>query len=439
MARRRILIIGAAGRDFHNFNVVFREDDTHEVVGFTAAQIPKIDDRRYPAALAGKLYPEGIPIFPEDDLEKVIADLKVDECVFSYSDVSYDHVGHISARCNAAGADFRLVGTQPTMLKAEVPVIAVCAVRTGCGKSQTSRWVAKALQEMGKKVVVVRHPMPYGDLAKQAVQRFASVEDMDEHECTFEEREEYEAHIKEGNVIYAGVDYGAILEQAQQECDVLIWDGGNNDWPFYEPDLWITVADPLRAGHETRYFPGEVNFRAAQVICINKSERASAAEVKAVQDAAARLNPEATVIRCRSKVSVADPDAVKGKKVLCVEDGPTLTHGGMTFGAGQVAAEAFGAAEVVDPRPHFKGSIQATFETYPHIGKLLPAMGYFEEQIADLKATIDAVDCDLILVGTPFDLAANVELGKPAQRVRYVLEPYEEDASLLDQLKKVVG
>ncbi|MDF1563888.1 MAG: cyclic 2,3-diphosphoglycerate synthase [Deltaproteobacteria bacterium] len=439
MTRRRVLIIGAAGRDFHNFNVVFREDETHEVVGFTAAQIPNIDDRRYPAALAGKLYPEGIPIFPEDDLEKVIADLKVDECVFSYSDVSYDHVGHISARCNAAGADFRLLGTRDTMLKAKVPVIAVCAVRTGCGKSQTSRWVAKALQDMGKKVVAVRHPMPYGDLAKQAVQRFAKVEDMDEHECTFEEREEYESHIKEGNVIYAGVDYGAILEQAQEECDVLIWDGGNNDWPFYTPDLWITVADPLRAGHETKYFPGEVNFRAAQVICINKAERATAEEVKAVQDAAAKLNPSATVIRCASKVSVADPDAVKGKKVLCIEDGPTLTHGGMTFGAAQVAAETFGAAEVVDPRPHFKGSIQTTYETYPHIGKLLPAMGYFEEQIADLKATIDAVECDLILVGTPFDLAANVELGKPAQRVNYVLDPFADDPSLLDELKKVVA
>lgn len=438
MGRRRVLILGAAGRDFHNFNVVFRDDEAYEVVGFTATQIPQIDGRRYPPSLAGKLYPEGIPIYSESDLEKLIAELKVDECVFAYSDVSYEHVGHLSARANAAGADFRLIGTGATLLEAKVPVIAVCAVRTGCGKSQTSRWVAEQLRALGKKVVAVRHPMPYGDLEKQAVQRFATLEDMDKHHCTFEEREEYEAHIREGTVVYAGVDYGAILEQAQAECDVLIWDGGNNDWPFYRPDLWITVADPLRAGHESRYFPGEVNFRAADVICINKVDRASDEEVQAVQDAAGRLNPGATVIRCRSKVSVDDPDAIRGKRVLCVEDGPTLTHGGMTFGAGQVAAERFGAAEIVDPRPHFVGSIQTTYETYPHIGKLLPAMGYFPEQIQDLKATIDAVECDLVLVGTPFDLAANVELGKPAQRVRYVLDPVDEE-SLLDALKEAVG
>jgi len=439
MSRRRVLILGAAGRDFHNFNLVFRENKDVEVVGFTAAQIPNIDGRLYPKELSGPLYPEGISIYPEEELESLIERLSVDECVFAYSDVSYDTVGHLSARVNASGADFRLIGTRDTMLKSKVPVIAICAVRTGCGKSQTSRWVAEQLRAMGKRVVAVRHPMPYGDLAKQAVQRFATVEDMDKHDCTFEEREEYEAHIQEGTIVYAGVDYGAILAQAEAECDVLIWDGGNNDWPFYTPDLWITVADPLRPGHESRYYPGEVNFRAADVICINKAGRARPEDVQAVAQAAAELNPKATVIRCASKVTVDDPAAIKGKRVLCVEDGPTLTHGGMTFGAGQVAAEIFGASEVVDPRPHFKGSIQETFEKYPHIGKLLPAMGYFPQQIKDLQDTIAAVDCDLVLVGTPFDLAANVKLDKAAQRVRYVLEPMPGEPSLLDAVKKGIS
>ena len=432
MSRRRVLILGAAGRDFHNFNTVFRDNEAYEVVAFTATQIPKIEGRRYPASLAGKLYPEGIPIYPEAELEKLIAELQVDEAVFSYSDVNYDTVGHLSARTNAAGADFRLLGTRDTMIPASVPVVAICAVRTGCGKSQTTRFVAKALQAAGKKVVAVRHPMPYGDLAKQAVQRFGEVADMDRHQCTFEEREEYEAHINEGIVVYAGVDYGAILEQASKECDVLIWDGGNNDWPFYKPDLWITVADPLRPGHESRYYPGEVNFRSANCVLINKAQYAEKKDVDAVAAAAAELNPSTKVIRAGSTVTVDDPAAVKGKRVLCIEDGPTLTHGEMTFGAAQVAAEKYGAAEVVDPRPHAVRSIKDTLTKYSHVGKLLPAMGYFPEQIKDLEDSINATDCDVVLVGTPFDLSAHLKIDKPALRVSYALEALPGEPSLTD-------
>lgn len=435
MSRRRVLILGAAGRDFHNFNVVFRNDPTFEVAAFTAAQIPKIDGRKYPPSLAGELYPKGIPIHPESELEQLIADLAIDEAVFSYSDVSYTTVGNLSARVNAAGADFRLLGTRDTMIPASVPVIAITAVRTGCGKSQTSRFTAQVLRDAGLRVVVVRHPMPYGDLTKQAVQRFADLDDLVRHECTFEEREEYESHIAEGSVVYAGIDYGAIMEQASKECDVLIWDGGNNDFPFYKPDLWVTVADPLRPGHETRYYPGEVNFRAADVIVINKVQRADKENVDAVVAAAAACNPDATVIRTGSEVSIADPEAIKGKRVLCIEDGPTLTHGEMTFGAAQVAAEKFGAAEVVDPRPNAVRSIRQTLDKYSHIGKLLPAMGYFPEQIADLQASIQATDCDAVLIGTPFDLGRQLKLDKPAHRVTYALAPLDGEPSLADLIR----
>ena len=432
MSKRRVLILGAAGRDFHNFNVVFRDDPDTVVVGFTATQIPKIDGRQYPPSLAGQYYPDGIPIFKEEDMEKLIADLEVDEVVFSYSDVKYEHIGHVASRANAAGADFRLLGTKDTMISGTVPIVAVTAIRTGCGKSQTSRYIAKVLRDAGKKVVVVRHPMPYGDLAKQAVQRFATLEDLTTHKCTFEEREEYESHVNAGCIVYAGVDYGAILDQASKECDVLIWDGGNNDWPFYKPDIMVTVTDPLRSGHETAYYPGEVNFRSADVILINKIDYADPADVDAVAAQAALLNPKATVVRAHSTVSVADPDAVKGKRVLCIEDGPTLTHGEMTLGAAQVAAERFGAGEVVDPRPHAVGSIKGTIEKYPHIGKLLPAMGYFPEQIADLEASIAATDCDLVLIGTPFDLTGKIKIDKPAQVVTYALEPLADGPSLGD-------
>ena len=338
MQRRRVLILGAAGRDFHNFNAVFREDPSYEVVGFTATQIPRIDGRRYPPALAGPHYPDGILIHSEDNLEALVRDLGVDEAVFAYSDVSYEHVGHIASRALVAGADLRLLGTRDTMLDSPVPVIAVTAIRTGCGKSQTTRYLVRALREAGRRVVVVRHPMPYGDLARQAVQRFATYEDFDRHECTFEEREEYEVHVDQGTIVYAGIDYAAIIEQAAAEADVVLWDGGNNDWPFYRPDVWVTVTDPHRAGHELRYFPSEVNLRGADILVINKVGTASAEAVEAVAQTAARINPDAVVVRTKSSVSIEGGD-IKGKRVLCIEDGPTLTHGGMSFGAGQVAAE----------------------------------------------------------------------------------------------------
>ena len=418
MQRRRVLILGAAGRDFHNFNAVFREDPGYEVVGFTATQIPRIDGRRYPPALAGPHYPDGIPIHSEDNLEALVRDLGVDEAVFAYSDVSYEHVGHIASRALVAGADLRLLGTRDTMLDSPAPVIAVTAIRTGCGKSQTTRYLVRALREAGRRVVVVRHPMPYGDLARQAVQRFATYEDFDRHECTFEEREEYEVHVDQGTIVYAGIDYAAIIEQAAAEADVVLWDGGNNDWPFYRPDVWVTVTDPHRAGHELRYFPSEVNLRGADILVINKVGTASAEAVEAVAQTAARINPDAVVVRTRSSVSIEGGD-IKGKRVLCIEDGPTLTHGGMSFGAGQVAAEQYGAAEVVDPRPHAVGSIRETLERYPHVGKALPAMGYYPDQIADLEQSIRNTDCDVVLVGTPFDLARKLDVEKPMLRVRY--------------------
>ncbi len=423
MERRRVLILGAAGRDFHNFNTVFRDDPASEVVAFTATQIPRIEGRRYPVELAGRAYPRGIPIEPEADLERLIRDLDVDEAVFAYSDASYAHVGHIASRVLAAGADFRVLGLEGTMLDSQVPVVAVTAVRTGCGKSPVSRYLVRALKESGRRVVVVRHPMPYGDLARQAVQRFETVADLDRHRCTFEEREEYESHIEQGTIVYAGVDYGAILAQAAAEADVVFWDGGNNDWPFFRPDVWVTIADPLRPGHESAYFPGEVNVRAADIIVLNKVETAEAADVRAVEANVATINPRARLLRMRSVVTIeGDPSLVRGKRVLCIEDGPTLTHGGMSFGAGQVAAEKAGAREVVDPRPHAVGSIRDTLAKYPQIGPLLPAMGYFPEQIADLEASVRATPCDAVLVGTPFDLARKLRIDKPAVRVRYDVE-----------------
>ena len=423
MERRRVLILGAAGRDFHNFNAVYRDDSRYEVVGFTATQIPRIDDRHYPPTLAGPLYPEGLPIYSESDLESLVRDLAVDEAVFSYSDVSYEHVGNVASRAITAGADVRLLGTRETMLEAPVPVVAVTAVRTGCGKSPTTRYVVQALHQAGRRAVVVRHPMPYGDLARQAVQRFAAYEDLEAHACTFEEREEYESHIDQGIVVYAGVDYAAILEKAAAEADVVLWDGGNNDWPFYRPDVWVTLTDPFRVGHEHSYFPGEVNLRGADVVVINKAGTAPAEAVQAVAENARQLNPHAPILCTRSIVDVeGDGSAVRGKRVLCIEDGPTLTHGGMSFGAGQVAAERFGAAEVVDPRPHAVGSIRETLDRYPHIGKLLPAMGYYAEQMEDMEASVRATDCDVVLVGTPFDLARRLDVDKPMLRVRYSIE-----------------
>lgn len=427
MQRRRVLILGAAGRDFHNFNVVYRDNADHEVVGFTATQIPRIDERLYPRSLAGPLYPNGIPIHAEEELESLVRELAVEEVVFSYSDVSYEHVGHVASRALAAGADVKLLGTAETMLEAPVPVVAVAAVRTGCGKSPTTRYLVRSLREAGQRVVVIRHPMPYGDLAKQAVQRFASYEDLDTHQCTFEEREEYESHIAEGTVLYAGIDYAAILEQAAAEADVLLWDGGNNDWPFYRPDVWVTLIDPLRPGHEASYFPGEVNVRGADIIVINKVEIAGEERVRTVAEAAAGYNPDATILRTRSVVTLDGPEEqVRGKRVLCIEDGPTLTHGGMSFGAGQVAAEQFGAAEIVDPRPCAVGSIRETLQKYDHIGKLLPAMGYYPEQVAELEASVRATDCDVVLVGTPFDLSRKLNVDKPTVRVLYAIEDVPE-------------
>lgn len=423
MSRRRVLILGAAGRDFHDFNTVFRADPTFEVVAFTATQIPRIEGRRYPPELAGGAYPEGIPIEPEQELERLIKELAVDEAVFAYSDVSYDYIGHLASRVLAAGADFRLIGLRETMLESPVPVVAVTAVRTGCGKSPATRHLVRAIKESGRRVVVVRHPMPYGNLVKQAVQRFAATADLDKHECTFEEREEYESHIEEGTVVYAGVDYGAILAQASAEADVVFWDGGNNDMPFFRPDVWVTIADPLRPGHESAYYPSEVNVRASHIVVVNKVEDDNLAQVEAVEWNIARMNPDATILRTRSVVTIeGDPALVRGKRVLCIEDGPTLTHGGMHYGAGKVAAERFGAAEIVDPRPHAVGSIRDTLAKFPQIDRLLPAMGYFPEQIADLEASVRATPCDVVLVGTPFNLAAKLRIDKPAVRVRYEIE-----------------
>ena len=424
MIRKNVIIIGAAGRDFHNFNTYFRDNDMYNVLAFTAAQIPDIDGRKYPSELAGRLYPDGIPIYPEKDLEKLIKDFDIDVCVFSYSDVPYSHVMGISAKVNAAGADFELLGTKSTMIKSTKPVIAVCAVRTGCGKSQTSRRIIELLMQSGQKVVAVRHPMPYGVLAKQAVQRFAAIEDLEKHDCTIEEMEEYEPHIVRGNVIYAGVDYEAILRQAENDpdgCDIILWDGGNNDLPFYKPDIMITVTDPHRVGDELSYYPGEACLRMADVVIINKIDSADVDCIEKLRQNIAFANPKARVIDAVSTITVDDDSVIKGKRVLAVEDGPTLTHGGMKIGAAVVAANRFGAAELVDPRPFIVGKLKETFEKYKDIGALLPAMGYGEQQIKDLEATIENTDCDSVIIGTPIDLKRIVKINKPSTRVYYEL------------------
>ena len=435
--KKNVIIIGAAGRDFHNFNTCFRDNANYNVIAFTAAQIPDIDGRKYPAELAGHLYPDGIPIYAEDDLVSLIKQAQVDDCVFSYSDVTYQKVMSMSALVNAAGANFVLLGPAATMIESHKPMIAVGAVRTGCGKSQTSRKIIKYLMGKGLKVVAVRHPMPYGNLVKQKVQRFATVEDLAKHACTIEEMEEYEPHVVRGNVIYAGVDYEAILRAAENDpdgCDVIVWDGGNNDFPFYKPNLNITVADPHRAGHELAYYPGEVTLRLADVVIINKIDTAAPESIQLVRDNIRRVNPKATVIDAASPIRVDDPALIKGKKVLVVEDGPTLTHGGMTIGAGTVAAHKYGALECVDPRPFIVGKLKDTFKTYPGIGSLLPAMGYGEQQTRDLEATINKTECDAVVIGTPINLNRVVKINKPNTRVYYDLQEigYPDLATVLD-------
>lgn len=422
MSRQRVIIMGAAGRDFHNFNAYFRGNPDYEVVAFTAAQIPNIEERRYPPELAGELYPKGIPIHPEADLTQLIREKNVDQVVFAYSDVSHEYVMHKGSQVLAAGADFRLMGADTTMLESDKPLVSVCAVRTGSGKSQTTRHICDVLQEMGEQIVVIRHPMPYGDLAAQAVQRFASYEDLDRHNCTIEEREEYEPHIDRGLVVYAGVDYEPLLRQAEQEAEIIVWDGGNNDMPMYRPDLHIVVMDPLRPDHGRRYHPGEANLRMADVVLINKVDTAGAEGVSRVREDIYAVNPDATVVEGASPIFVADPGAVRGKRVLVIEDGPTLTHGGMPYGAGVVAARRFGAAELVDPRPYAVGSIAGVLEAHPHLEELLPAMGYGEEQVSELEETINAVDCDLVLAATPIDLRRLIDVRHPVDRVRYELQ-----------------
>jgi len=424
MTKRNVIIIGAAGRDFHNFNTFFRDNEQYNVVAFTAAQIPDIDGRKYPAELAGKLYPAGIPIFAEEELVKLIKELKVQDCVFSYSDVPYNRVMNISSVVNAAGANFMLLGPGETMVKSTKPVIAVVATRTGCGKSQTSRKVVEHLMAQGLKVVAVRHPMPYGDLVAQKVQRFATVEDLKKHKCTVEEMEEYEPHVVRGNVIYAGVDYEAILRAAEKDpsgCDVILWDGGNNDFAFFKPDLTITVADPHRAGNEVSYYPGEVNMRLADVIVINKMDSASPEGIQIVRDNIRKTNPKAIVVDGASPIKVDDPSLIEGKRCLIVEDGPTLTHGEMKIGAGTIAARKFGASEEVDARPYLVGKLKETYAIYPNIGSILPAMGYGEQQLHDLEATINKTDCDTVIIGTPIDLNRIIKIKKPNTRVYYDL------------------
>jgi predicted GTPase len=420
-----IIIIGAAGRDFHNFNVYYRDNPAYKVAAFTAAQIPDIADRKYPAELAGSLYPIGIPIYDQADLEKLIKELDIDECVFAYSDISYNAVMGIGAKVNAAGADFKFMGWKSTMLKSTKPVIAVGAIRTGCGKSQTTCRIAEILMARGLKVIAVRHPMPYGDLAAQKVQRFATIEDLTKHKCTIEEMEEYEPHVTRGNVIYAGVDYEAILRAAENDpngCDVILWDGGNNDFPFYKPDLMITVADPHRPGHELSYYPGEVTLRISDVVIINKIDSADFDNIQKVRANIEMAAPQAIVVDAASTISVDKPEIIRGKRVLVVEDGPTLTHGDMKLGAGIVAARLFGAAEIIDPRPYAVGKLAETFKAYPGIGPLLPAMGYGEQQINDLAATIEKAACDSVIIATPIDLTRVIKINKPNTRVEYALQ-----------------
>lgn len=422
MPRIRTLIMGAAGRDFHNFNVFFRDNSKFDVAAFTATQIPNIEDRRYPAQLSGSLYPQGIPIHPEVELVSLIKDLGIDQVVFAYSDVPHEYVMHKASIVLAAGADFTLMGLKNTQLKSTKPVVAVCAVRTGSGKSQTTRRVSLILREMGFKVAAVRHPMPYGDLAAQSVQRFASHADLDKYNCTIEEREEYEPHLDNDVLVFAGVDYEAILRQAEGEADIILWDGGNNDLPFYTPDLHIVVADPLRPGHELTYHPGEANARAADVFVINKVDTAAGGDVVAVRQNLQQLNPTAVIVEAASPLFADDPLAIRGKRVLVVEDGPTLTHGEMAYGAGWVAAQRFGAAKIVDPRPYAVGSILETYRKYPTTGEILPAMGYGQEMVSELEQTINNADVDLVIIGTPINLAGLLKLNKPSQRVRYELQ-----------------
>jgi predicted GTPase len=425
MNKRNVIIIGAAGRDFHNFNTYYRDNDAYNVAAFTAAQIPDIEGRRYPPELAGALYPDGIPIYAEADLPQLIADLDVDECVFSYSDISYQHVMGVDAIAQAAGASFTMLGPKDTQLKSTKPLISVGAVRTGSGKSQTSRRIIEILMARGLEVVAIRHPMPYGDLVAQKVQRFAEIEDLERHHCTIEEMEEYEPHVVRGNVIYAGVDYEAILRAAESDpegCDVIVWDGGNNDFAFYKPDLHITVVDPHRPGHELTYYPGEITLRLADVVVINKMDSADLAGIDAVRKNVAAVNPGAVVVDAASTLDMDDPSVVKGRNVLVVEDGPTLTHGEMKIGAGVVAAQKFGAAGFVDPRPYTVGRLTETFEAYPDIGILLPAMGYGEQQLHDLETTINNTECDAVVIGTPIDLSRIININKPATRVYYNLQ-----------------
>jgi predicted GTPase len=422
MERTRVIILGAAGRDFHNFNVVFREDDAYEVVAFTATQIPGIVGRKYPPSLAGKWYPEGIPIFDEEDLPQLIYRFRADMCVFSYSDISYEDLMHRASIANAAGADFVLLGTRDTMLESTVPVIAVTAVRTGAGKSQTTRKIASILQARGKRVVVVRHPMPYGVLEDQAVERFATYEDLEKNKTTIEEREEYEPHLERGIVVFAGVDYEKIPRAAEQEADVIVWDGGNNDTPFFKPNLHIVLLDPHRPGDELRYYPGETNLRMADVAIVNKMDTASPENVELVKRHAVEVNPNVTIVEAASPITVVDPEPVRNKRALVVEDGPTVTHGQMAYGAAYIAAKRFGASEIVDPRPFAVGSIKATFKKYPHLQNVLPAMGYGDKQIRELEQTIEAAACDVVLSGTPVDLRRLVKVSKPILRVRYELD-----------------
>ncbi|MEE9296425.1 MAG: cyclic 2,3-diphosphoglycerate synthase [Phycisphaerae bacterium] len=418
----KVIIIGAAGRDFHDFNVYYKNNPQYQVVAFTAAQIPDIDGRVYPAELAGERYPTGIPIRPEEELAELITKHGVRECSMAYSDLPHEQVMHKAAVANAAGADFRMLGYASTMLKSSLPVIAVCAVRTGCGKSQTSRRVTRILKSMNKRVAAVRHPMPYGDLRKQVCQRFATIQDMDDHDCTIEEREEYEPHVAMGNVVFAGIDYERILRQAEKEADVILWDGGNNDMPFFKPDLFVVVTDPHRPGHELRYYPGETNARMADVVVINKVGTAAPQDVDTVEQNIRRINPDATIIRAHSPVTVDEPARIEGKRVLVLEDGPTLTHGEMKIGAGHIAATQYGAAAIVDPRPYAVGSIREIYEKYTHVTEVLPAMGYGGKQISELESTINAADCDLVLIGTPIDLGRLLKINKPSMRVRYELD-----------------
>ncbi len=435
---RRVIIMGAAGRDFHDFNVHWRDRDDVRVVCFTATQIPNIDGRTYPPELAGPKYPEGIPIYAEEKLPELIREHDVDLVTFAYSDVSHEYVMHKASLAQACGADFCLLGRESTMLRSSRPVIAVCAVRTGCGKSQTSRYVAAILKKLGKKVAAIRHPMPYGDLRKQVCQRFASLEDLDRYECTIEEREEYEPHIVAGNLIFAGIDYRQILQAAESEAEVILWDGGNNDMPFFRPDLMITVVDPHRPGHELRYYPGETNLRMADLVVVNKVDTAEPQNVRQVIDNVRAVNPNAEIVECDSPVMVSEPEQIRGKRVLVVEDGPTLTHGNMRYGAGHIAAQKYGAAEIIDPRPFAVGSIRETFAKYDHLSDVLPAMGYGKKQMDELAETINRSDAELVLVGTPIDLCRTLEINKPALRVRYELAE-REPGRIEAAIRKALG